>query len=185
MKKYAVFQTKNGQYYYRYADTLEALEGSGFEKIITEEQLPVVLDNKGGYFKFNPSDANFVEVIETASENPLPLERMFYRNSPDFKLGWISPDGDSYSCSFTNHSKCAEMLAQKYYPNERFPETALLRKGWIKVIDSWNGRDRQHGQFVYSETGYITQKAADKLYDLGLYDKPEVRKLRESSENSW
>ena len=38
MKKYAVFQTENGQYYYRYADTLEALEGSGFENIITEEQ---------------------------------------------------------------------------------------------------------------------------------------------------
>jgi hypothetical protein len=77
------------------------------------------------------------------------------------------------------------MLAKKYYPNERFPESALLRKGWIKVIDSWNGKDRQHGQFVYSETGYITQKAADKLYDLGLYDKPEVKKLRESSENYW
>ena len=185
MKKNAVFQTENGQYYYRYADTLEALDGSGFENIITEEQLPVVLDNKGGYFRFNPNDRNFVEVIESASENPLPLERMFYRNSPKFTLGWISPEGDSYSCSFTNHSKCAEMLAKKYYPNERFPESALLRKGWIKVIDSWIGKDRQHGQFVYSETGYITQKAADKLYDLGLYDKPEVKKLRESSENYW
>ena len=44
MKKYAIYSAETGLYYYQYADTIELLEGTGFENIITEEQLPVVFD---------------------------------------------------------------------------------------------------------------------------------------------
>ena len=161
----------------RYADTLEALEGTGFEDIITEEQLPVVFDGRGGYFRFRENDPHFLQVVETDKESPLELEDMFAKNSPDFKLGWISPEGDTYSCAFTNHNKCAKMIAQKFYPDASFPETALDKKGWLQVIDSWNGKERQHGQFVFTDRGIITRKQADKLFDLGLYYNEEVQKI--------
>ncbi|PPJ44640.1 hypothetical protein C0075_25405, partial [Rhizobium sp. KAs_5_22] len=59
MKKYAVYDSPTGSYCYRYADTLEDLEGTGFEDIITEEQLPVVFDGRGGYYHFRPDEYGF------------------------------------------------------------------------------------------------------------------------------
>ncbi len=177
VKKFAVYRSATGKYCYQYADTLEALEGTGFENIITEEQLPVVFDGRGGYFRFRENDPHFLQVVETDKESPLELEDMFAKNSPDFKLGWISPEGDTYSCAFTNHAKCAKMIAQKFYPDMKFPETALDKKGWLQVIDSWNGKERQHGQFVFTDRGIITRKQADKLFDLGLYYNEEVQKI--------
>ena len=93
MKKYAIYSAETGLYYYQYADTIELLEGTGFENIITEEQLPVVFDGRGGYFSFDPEQHDFVEIIESDDEVPLPLEKMFYVNQPGFKLGWMSPEG--------------------------------------------------------------------------------------------
>ena len=117
MKKYAVYGSPTGEYCYRYADTLDDLDGTGFEELITEEQLPVVFDGRGGYFRFREDDHSFRRIIESDKEYPLELEEMFKLNDPDFKLGWISPDGDTYSCAFTNHNKCAKMIAMKYYPD--------------------------------------------------------------------
>ena len=82
MGKFAVYSSETGLYCYKYADTVEALQGSGFENIITEDRLPVVFDGKGGYFAFDPKDHNFVEIIESDKEVPLPLEKMFYKNHP-------------------------------------------------------------------------------------------------------
>lgn len=187
VKKFAIYKSETGFFYYEYYDTMEALaeSDSHFKNIITEEQLPIVLDGKGGYYRFTPDDYSFVEIIESDKEVPLPLEKMFFKNDEKFKLGWISPDGDTYSCDFTGHAKCAVMLAAKYFPNSKYPENALGRHGWIKVIDSWNGTERQHGQFVYSMSGKITNRQADKLFDLGLYDNPEVKDLINDSEDLW
>ena len=110
---------------------------------------------------------------------------MFAKNSPDFKLGWISPDGDTYSCAFTNHSKCAKMIVEKFYPDSKYPETELDRRGWLQVIDSWTGTEQHHGQFVFTDQGKITSKQADRLFDLGLYENEEVKKLIAESENEW
>ena len=113
------------------------------------------------------------------------LEEMFKLNDPDFKLGWISPDGDTYSCAFTNHNKCAKMIAMKYYPDARFPERTLDKNGWLQVMDSWDGTQQHHGQFVYTEKGFITKRQADKLFDLGLYNNSEVQQMIKDSENDW
>ncbi len=186
MKKYAIYKGNTGYYYYEYCDTLESLQGSSFENIITEDKLPVVLDGKGGYYHFDKDDDYaFVEIIESDKEYPLPVEKMFFKNDENFQLGWISPDGDTYSCDYYGHDKAAKALAAKFCPGKTRYETALGKAGWIKIIDSWDGTARTHGQFVYSFSGKITNRQADKLFDLGLYENPEVRKLIDDCEDYW
>lgn len=182
MKKYAVYRSPTGFYCYDYYDNLEDLAGGPFAGMISEAQLPVVIDGKGGYFHFTEDDYGFEKIIETDAKEPLSVEERFFRNHPDFKLGWISPEGDTYSCSFTGHTEAAEALAAKFYKAERFPERTLEKAGWLKVIDSWNGTEMTHGQYVYSLTRKITRRQADKLYDLGLYDAPEIADIIENDD---
>ena len=110
---------------------------------------------------------------------------MYFKNDANFKLGWMSPDGDTYSCNYTGHEKCAKMLAYYFFPGARIPERALGRAGWLKIIDSWNGTQRQHRQFVYSLSGRLTKHQADRLFDLGLYGNQEVQEMLRDSENIW
>lgn len=177
MKKFAIYKSETGFYFYRYFDSMEQLSGTKLENIVTEDRLPIVADDKGGYFRFNPDDYNFSELVETEKDRPLSLEKMFFKNHESFKLGWISPDGDTYSCDYTGHSKCAKMIAEKFFPNARLPERTLGKAGWLKVIDSWDGTEREHGQFVYSQTGRITNRQINTLFDLGLLNNPEVKEL--------
>lgn len=174
MKKYAVYRSPTGYYCYEYYDSLEALADTEFASRVTEGQLPVVLDGNGGYFRFSPNEFDFDRIAETDGRYPLTVEEMFFKNHPDFKLGWISPEGDTYSCSFTGHTKAAKALAEKFYGKKEFPERTLEKAGWLKVIDSWNGTEEAHGQYVYSLTGKITRRQADILFDLGLYNNPEI-----------
>ena len=186
MKKYAVYKGETGYYYYEYCDTVESLKGSSFEDVITEDRLPVVLDGKGGYYPFDgDTDPKFDSIIESDEEYPLPIEKMFFKNDDNFKLGWMSPDGDTYSCDYTSHTKAARALASRFFNENIYCERALGRAGWIKIIDSWDGTQRQHGQFVYSMSGKITNRQADKLFDLGLYENPEVKKMIDNCENYW
>lgn len=185
MKKFAVYRADTGYYCRRFCDTREALADTIYANIIRDEQLPVVLDGKGGYFRFSVKDPGFTEVIESDSDYPLPLEKMFFLNDPSFRLGWMSPDGDTYSCGYTGHELCAQLLARKFFPGAKYPERTLGRAGWIKIIDSWDGTERQHGQFVYSQSGKITKKQADKLFDLGIYGNREVQAMVNASEFLW
>ncbi|MGN0575199.1 MAG: hypothetical protein ACI4J2_04125 [Ruminococcus sp.] len=185
MKKYAIYKTETGFYYYEYFDSLEQLSDTVFAGLISEYQLPVVLDGNGGFFHFDENDFNFVKLMETDSPCPLPLEMMYFKNAPDFKLGWMSPEGDTYSCSYTSHTKAAAAIAAKFFSGAELPERTLGKAGWLKIIDSWDGTERTHSQFVYSLTGKITKRQADKLFDLGLYKNEEVRELIKDCENNW
>lgn len=185
MNKFAIYKSETGFYYYKYVDNMEELKGTVFENIITEDKFPVVLDGNGGYYKFTKNDFCFVEIIETEKDCPLSLEQMFFKNQENFKLGWISPEGDTYSCSYTGHTKAATAICAKYFPYAKLPELTLGNAGWLKIIDSWDGTERQHGQFVYSTNGKITKSQADKLFDLGLYYNEEVRKIIDVCEDNW
>ncbi|MBR1662796.1 MAG: hypothetical protein IJ696_00525 [Ruminococcus sp.] len=182
--KYAIYSSETGLNYFEYHESLESLKGTKFEGIITEDKLPVVLDGKGGYFKFDKDDFRFEKLVESDG-CPLRLEQMYYKNLDDFKLGWMSPDGDTYSCDYTSHTKAAIKIAEKYLPGSKYPERALGKAGWLKIIDSWDGTQREHGQFVYSLSGKITKRQADRLFDLGLYNNEEVRQLISDCENDW
>ncbi len=185
MKKFAVYRSETGYYYYEYIDDLSQLGDSWLANVVSEDVLPIVLDKSGGYSHFTGDDYNFVELIESDKECPLPLEKMFFKNDENFKLGWMSPDGDTYSCDYTGHTKAAAMLAAKFFPKAKLPETALGNAGWLKIIDSWDGTERKHGQFVYSLTGKITKRQADRLFDLGLYKNEEVKRMLDDCENDW
>ena len=183
MAKYAIYKSETGYYYYEYHDTLESLKGSGFEGIIDESKLPVVIGG-GGYFHFTGNDYMFDRIVECEG-CPLTLEEMYFKNHKDFKLGWMSPEGDTCSCDYTSHTKLAAKLAEKYFPNTMLPERALGKAGWLKIIDSWDGVQREHGQYVYSLTGKITKRQADRLFDLGLYNNEEVQRLIKDCEDCW
>lgn len=185
MKKFAIYKAETGYYYQEYIERKEQLEGSPLAQIITEEQLPVVLDGNGGFHRFHENDYGFVKLVETDKECPLKIEEMYFKNHESFKLGWISPDGNTYSCSYTNHLKAAAHLASKFCPGAKLPERALGKAGWLKVIDSWDGVGRTHSQFVYSISGKITKRQADTLFDLGLYNNAEVKQLISDCEQSW
>ncbi len=185
MKKYAIYKSETGYYYYRYADSLEQLADTSIKNIITEDKLPVLIDEKGHYYRFIKNDYRFVKIIETDKDCPLSLEEMYFKNDKNFKLGWISPEGDTYSCNYTNHTKAAKMLVEKFFPDSKFPERTLGKAGWLKIIDSWDGTKREHGQFVYTLIGKITKCQADKLFDLGLYNNEEIRKIIHECENNW
>lgn len=184
MQKYAIFRSETGYYYYKYYDTLESLAGTMFDGIITSDSLPVVIDDAGGFFSLSGAKYQFVR-LEECDGSPLTLEEMYFKNLDTFKLGWVSPEGDTYACSYTNHNKCAVMLAERFFPDARLPERALGRAGWLKIIDSWDGTHREHKQFVYSMTGKVTSRQADTLFDLGLYNNPEVKELLAASESAW
>lgn len=185
MKKYAVYKAETGYYCCEYIDRMELLEGTVFAALVTEDKLPIVLDGNGGYFKFDRNDLGFTEIIESDKEYPLPLEKMYFKNQDTFKLGWMSPEGDTYSCDYTSHTKAAKMLVAKFFPGAKLPERTLGKAGWLKIIDSWDGTEREHGQFVYSQTGKITKRQADRLFDLGLYKNEEVKKLINDCEDFW
>lgn len=185
MNKFAIYKSETGFYYYEYVENMEQLKGTVLENIVTEDKLPVVLDGNGGYYKFTEKDFCFVELIETEKECPLSLEKMFFKNQEDFKLGWLSPDGNTYSCSYTGHNKAAIAICAKYFPKAKLPERTLGNAGWLKIIDSWDGTERQHRQFVYSMTGKITKSQADKLFDIGLYYNEEVQKMIEICADNW
>ena len=182
MKKYAVYTGETGFYCYDFRDTPEPLAETEFKDRVDPDMLPIVLDGNNGYFRFTPNDYGFVEVIESDELYPLPLEQMYFKNDERFKLGWMSPEGDTYSCDFPSHEKAAAMIANKFYPDAKYPERTLGRAGWLKIIDSWDGTRRKHGQFVYSFSGKITSRQYDKLFDLGLYNNPEVKKYIEDSD---
>lgn len=185
MKKYAIYKAETGYYYNEYIERPEQLEGTGLENIITEDKLPIVLDGSGGFHCFSDNDYGFVKIVETNKKCPLKIEEMYFKNHESFKLGWMSPEGDTYSCSYTNHMKAAAHLAEKFCPGAKLPERALGKAGWLKIIDSWDGTEKKHMQFVYSISGKITKRQADKLFDLGLYENEEVKKLVKECEQNW
>ncbi len=185
MKKYAIYKGETGYYYKEYIDTPERLEGTPFADMIAPESLPVILDSESAYHPFDAHELEFVEIIESELECPLTVEQMYFKNHESFKLGWMSPDGDTYSCSFTNHTKAAKQLAEKFCPDARLPERALGKAGWLKIIDSWDGTSRQHKQFVYSVSGKITKRQADRLFDLGLYGNEEVERMIADCADNW
>lgn len=185
MKKFAIYRAETGYYYQELIERMEQLAGTELAALIGEDMLPVVLDGSGGYHRFSEHDYNFDRIIETEKDCPLKVEEMYFKNHDNFRLGWMSPEGDTYSCSYTNHMKAAGHLAEKFCPGARFPERALGRAGWLKIIDSWNGTERKHRQFVYSISGNITKQQADRLFDLGLYQNEEVQELIRACEHKW
>ena len=110
---------------------------------------------------------------------------MFSKTTKISSLAGSLPTGDTYSCDYTGYTKAAKSNCRKIFPEKfRYYERAIGKAGWIKVIDSWDGTEQKHGQFVYSLSGKLTNRQADKLFDLGLYDNPEVQQMFEENQDN-
>lgn len=188
--KYAIYKGKVGLYAKEYFDRIDKdiLKDRGVLGWwgITEDRLPIVVNDCGGRCSFFPVEENFVEIIEIPeNQEPLTREQKYPKNSTEFEFGWISPDGDTYNTGFEGHYGAAVMLCKEYGYNEYFPERMLEKKGWIKIMrdapytpDNWKKR-------IYAEGLKITKKQADTLVDLGYSADEEFKMILEISERYW
>lgn len=182
--KYAIYQGKIGKWFSEYADTQAGIKDFPY---IKKEYLPVIINRVGGYTHFDleiEKKKGFLKIVSVENgKDPLKLEEMFPKNSPDFEYGWISPDGDTYNTGYEGHSWSAIFLCKAYNYSDYRAERELEEKGWVKITGiHTNGELRK---FIFVENSTITKKQADTLFDLGLYDDDYVQGYIARSECNW
>lgn len=127
----------------------------------------------------------FVKIVEiNEDEHPLTLEEMYPKNSPDFKYGWISPDGDTFNTGYEGHLQAASSICEEYGYNSYRSEQELEDKGWVKVTGKYNHCNAME-ILVFAKDNYVTKKQADTLFDLKLNDNHWVQHMIEYSEEQW
>lgn len=179
--KYAIYRTKVGlratEYYERYDRELFEQHGVWGCSRLAPDRFPILVNSAGGHCSFDPSDSNFVEIIEVEDgQEPLTREQCFPKNSKEFYFGWISPEGDTYNSGFEGHSRCAEMICKELGLKTYNPELFLKDNGWVKVLrEAPYTSDNKLKRIIYVKDLRLTKKQADALFDVGLYDHPDVR----------
>lgn len=176
--KYAIFKGQVGLYSWQYIDDPNDLKNYPY---ISEFDLPVVVNRMGGYHHFDKKyEPNFLEIREVADNRPpLTREERYPKNSNDFEYGWIDPEGNTYNTGYEGHIGCAECLCEELgYKTYRY-ESYLEELGYIKVTKIFERKE------VLAPNFHITKKQADVLYDLGLYDNDDVKRLILISERKW
>jgi hypothetical protein len=165
-------------------DTLKGCQDYLFAPYITEDRLPIIVNNVGGYTSFNPNDPNFVEIVECAkNEKPLTREQRYPKNSEAFEFGWIDLEGNTYACSHEGHWSSAECICKELGYDTYNGEYTLEKLHWIKVTRDFRGSNRK----AYPGDGiYVTKKQADTLIELGLdKEDPMVEGFIHFSEYRW
>lgn len=110
-------------------------------------------------------------------------EFLYPKNHKDFEFGWISPEGDSYTTKYEEHSEAAYHICVELGLDRYNPERTLEESGWIKVTGFYSrGVFKQR---VFSENFKITKKQADKLFDLGLWEIDYVPDMLLNSQDNW
>lgn len=90
-------------------------------------------------------------------------------SSPVQSAGWLSPEGNFYTCGYAGHRSLSKHLSAHYYEHLEDTEKKLEENNWIKVYESgqigWN----------YSKEliDIITQKQFDFIQDLMALDGDE------------
>lgn len=183
--KHAIYKANYGGYYsWEYIDDLKDCKNILGGYYLTQEDLPIIVNSRGGHCSFSMKDEGFVKIIECPDgQDPLTREQRFPKNSDNFEYGWIDLDGNTYNCGHEGHNQSARYLCEEFgYDTYRY-ERELEDRGWVKITASWHrGVLEKH---VYSVPFFITKKQADTLFDLGLWDIDDVRVLIECSELKW
>lgn len=112
-----------------------------------DDIMPCIVNCRGGY-----TSAKGMEILDIITCEATPtledLQR-YIKNEPKFNCGWISPNGDTYSCHHYGHTSLAQdicdFIYQETYRNYRLqpnsinaPDDFLLNIGWIKIDSSHN-----------------------------------------------
>ena len=180
MKKWAFKQTPSGVEVWRYIDNIDDCRSypyvlDAIRKYGEKDVLPILMNSLGGYHTA-PLD-KIIKIVESEKQPSYhdPLLAPYFINTDDFSCGWISPDGNTYSCSHYGHLDLAEKLCEEF--NIKFgynvieskvdslsslhmynaPDECLLHNGWIKIDSS-----RNH----YCLWDKVTDKACAKLDEL-------------------
>lgn len=178
--KWAIFKGSYGLFAVEYLDNLYEVKSK--YPYIREEALPVLVNASGGYTSFS-KDYNgneFIKIIKICEDDePLTREERYPKNSDKFHYGWISPNGDTYTCGFESHIACAYAICEELFPNEFFgnAESHLEEFGWIKVSRpvpyNYDNLSKQAVYFT-SLTRKLTKRQINTLFDLNLQDDPYI-----------
>lgn len=177
--KYAIYKNRSGVGLtsWKYAENEEeAKEAGALGLSMREFEYPILVNERGGSHTFCKND-RFIEI----RDYPLTREERFPKDHKLFDLGWISPEGNTYSCEFESHYECAEMLCEEMNLDQYRAELVLEEAGWIKVTRGYRAKEKT----VYAKDLYVTKKQVDTLFDLGLYNIETVREMVKSSEGRW
>lgn len=139
----------------------------------------MLINWRGGHCPFDKNEKNFLEI----RDEPPTREECFPKNAEEFLLGWISPEGDTYSCGYEGHMHCADMICEENNVDVWNAERELENRGWVKITKAVYDRERERD--IYVKDYVITKKQADKLFDLGLYSDRQVKRLVKNSEKNW
>lgn len=141
LKKYMIIESPyNGsKAVWEYIDDLDEAMSywyvrQAIEKYGVESMMPIVMNKLGGYHTHKPDAPDVVDIIESYDWPDLNAWELYPRNRKDFKTGWISPTGDTYSCDVFDHVDCAMKLARQLYGEHTatLADDFLLRIGWFK-----------------------------------------------------
>lgn len=184
--KYAIYSTSySGYYAQEYIDNLNDCKNIIGGCYIKESNLPIIVNRMGGHCSFDPSEKNFVKIVECGeSEEPLTREQMYPKNSDNFKYGWIDTDGNTYTCGHEGHYLSAKYICKELGFKTYNAERELEDKGWIKVTASWDRGVLKTR--VYPHDLFVTKKQYETLFDLGLHDVDDtIQAAIYFSESKW
>lgn len=101
-------------------------------------------------------------------------------------FGWVSPDGQVFSCDYHGHWELAKKIAATYHINGATnPESFLEQHGWVKVTkDPFGPLSKLHSAILASRM-YITRTQARVLAELGFGQNHDYLDLVEMSEMRW
>jgi hypothetical protein len=99
--------------------------------------MPIVMNKLGGYHTHRPDADDVVDIIESYDWPNLKVWEQYPKNKENFKTGWISPTGDTYSCNMFDHVNCAVKLAEQLYGAhaKTVADDLLLKLGWFKATN--------------------------------------------------
>lgn len=140
MKKFMLIRSYSGATEcWEYIDDLDEAMSywyvrQAIEKYGVESMMPIVMNKLGGYHTHKPDADDVIKIIEAPDWPDLKVWEMYPMNRPDFRTGWIAPNGDTYKCDIFDHLDCAEALATQLYGKhtKTICDQFLLKCGWFK-----------------------------------------------------
>ena len=144
MKKYMIIQSPydGSKAVQEYIDDVEEAKSywyvrQAIEKYGVESMMPIVMNKLGGYHTHKPDAPDVVDIIESYDWPDLKVWEIYPRNRENFKTGWISATGDTYSCGVFDHVDCAMKLASQLYGEhvKTLADDFLLKTGWFKCTN--------------------------------------------------
>ena len=107
-----------------------------------EKVMPIVMNRMGGFHTHRPDADDVIAIIESDEEPRISVFKQYPVNIDNFKTGWLSPDGTSFSCPYMGHIRLAMNLCRDIYgmTENNLADDILLGKGWVKVMNGkWFG----------------------------------------------